>query len=204
MNSKPFLPDAPTPALPPDPIAQGITRLHEEHKAHVATYRLEFAALAEKAWEAHLAKQKAEFLARYKDSHYMPQRYPYSSLDRPGQYRVSLNFDQRLEGLAKVGLFGEMLYVLLARTPGHKTTVGQVKNWMRPYLEVDGNMMIIERRGSRERAYVADARESTNDLVHAEGLSLAFAKLVNNTSMITTEFGEVSWFAPDEYDESEY
>jgi hypothetical protein len=204
MTSKPFPADTPAPIHALDPIAEGIARLHEEHKAHVATYRLEFNALAEKAWEAHLAKQKVDFLQRYRDSHYFPQRFKYASLDREGQYRVSLPYESRVEGLAEVKLYRQMLYVLLARTPNHKTTVSQMKSWLRPYMEVDGTMMIISTRGSRERAYVADATTSTNDLVHADKLSLAFAKLINGTSMVTTQFGEVSWFAPDEYDESEY
>lgn len=119
MNSKPFSPaDTPAPIPAVDPIASAITRLHEEHKAHVAQYRADFAAQSELAYAAHLANQKSEWMKKYKDSHYLPQRYPYSDLSREGQYRVSLPFDQRVEGLAKVGLFGELLYVLLARTPG--------------------------------------------------------------------------------------
>jgi hypothetical protein len=204
MNSKPFPADTSAPIPTVDPIAEGIARLHEEHKAHVATSRLEFAALAEKAWEDHLAKQKADFLQRYRDSHYLPQRFKYASLDREGQYRVSLPHDSRIEGLAKVGMFGEMLRCLLARTPGHKAPVSTAIKWFAPYMEVSGTYSIITDRGSKNRAYVTNDITSSNIVVHAENLSREMALILNETSMCDCEFGSVRWWAPDEYDESEY
>ena len=199
--SMPFPPDTKI-VDPIDPIDQGIQRLRAQHRANVAAHRAAFDEEADRAWVAAEAKRKAEFVKDYHDRNFFPLKYPYAALDRAGQYRASLPYESRLEGLASVKLWQEMLYCFLARN-GSRATVSEVKTWFETYLAVDGDFMIIGNRNPHERSTLATATTSTMDIVHAQGLSKVLAELLNYTSMVETQFGKVRWFGKD-FDPAEY
>jgi hypothetical protein len=207
MNSKPFEAETPAPMSIADPIAEGIARLRQQHRDNVAAHRAAFDEEAGRAWVAAEAKRKAEFIKDYHDRNFFPLKYPYARLDRAGQFRVSLPYDSRIELLAEQKLYDQCLYCVLARnTNGNPATVDKVKAWFKlavPDFTVDGDFMIISKRGSHERSYVASAATSTNDLVHARGLSDSFAELLNYTSMVEVQFGMVRWVVQD-FDPADY
>jgi hypothetical protein len=205
MKTQLFPPDAATtPTI--DPIADGIARLRQQHRDNVTKYAAEFDAEATRAWEAAEAKRRTAFLKDYRDQNWFPPKYPYASLDRNAQFRVSISPAERISTLAAHGLWDECLYCFLSRnTTNHRAAVAEVKLWFQDLgMEVDGPAMILEDRGATTRSYVASSTDSTNTIVHAKGLSVQFAHAINDASMIEVRFDQVSWFTPEPFDESVY
>lgn len=77
--------------------------------------------------------------------------------------------------------------------------------WFAPYLEVNGNYSIISNRSSKDRAMITNEPfSSATMVVHANRLSREMAVILNNTSMVDTEFSLVRWYVPEDFDETEY
>jgi hypothetical protein len=148
-NTKPFAADTPKPI---DPIAEGVHQLRLRHKAHVEAHRAAFEARAEQEYRRYLARQKESFVNKYCEDNYVRPRYPYADLSQAGQYRVSLPKEQRLDGLAAVKEYGELLYCLLARAGG-KLSVSEVQEQLKPYLPVTGDTNITEDVGTGYPSY---------------------------------------------------
>jgi hypothetical protein len=189
-NTKPFEADAPKQI---DPITEGVHQLRLQHKANVEAHRAAFEARAEQEYQRYLARQKESFITKYREDHYVRPPYPYADLSPAGQYRVSLPNDQRLEKLAAVKEYGELLYCLLARAGG-KISVSEVQQQFKPYLPVTGDTNITEDVGT------SGARRM---VTHATGLSKELADLLTQTWLVDVEFGQVLWKEKD-FEISEY
>ena len=108
---------------------------------------------------------------------------------------MSLPYDERLDKLAAVQEFGELLYCLMARnTTNGKATIDQVKSWLTPFLsEVNGDYKIVSERGSHDRTQAIIELPSANYVVHAAHLSGELSKILTDTSMVSVQFGTVAW-----------
>jgi hypothetical protein len=187
-------------------ITEGIQRLRTQHKSDVESHRRAFETRAEQEWERSERRRRDAFISKFTDDHYVRPRYKYSDLSPHGQYRVSLTSDQRLDGLAAVKLYGEMLYCFLVRnTTANKATIDDVKGWFRPYLrDVDGDYKIVSQRGSTDRMRAVTDVPTANYIIHAKDISRALADILTDTSMVSVEFGKVRWVAPEDVNVEEY
>ena len=199
----PFKPETPIPKTRDEIITAGVITLRQAHKANIEAHRIAFDARAEQRWVEHLAKQKADWIATFKEDNYVKPPYPYSDYSQPAQYRVSLEPDRRIDGLAAVELYDEMLYCFLARSGSNKATVDQVKAWFKPYFEVDGDYSILVDRDFPDRTYTTDHPTHSNVIIHAKELSKQLADILCDTWMIDVRFGQVVWKERD-IEHSEY
>jgi len=191
-NTKPFEVEAPKPI---DPIAEGVQKLRQQHKAHVEAHRVAFETRAESEWVRSEQRRKESFINTFREDHYIPLPYPWKDLSKADQYRISLPYDTRIEGLAAVKLYDQMLYCFLARTPGRKATVEQVQTWFAPYLPVTGEASVTE------DIQTGGARHT---ITHASNLSKPLADLLARTWLVKCKFGKVTWNPGEAFDPSEY
>ena len=207
QTSRPFPPDHAIPPTRGEIIADGVARLRQQHMANVDAYRTEFEAEAESAWVEHLAKQKADFIAQYRETNYMKPKYAYRGYSQSAQYRISLEPPQRLQGLAEVGLLDEFIKVMMVRNHTRTVSIQTVTDWVAPYLdEVNGEYGIVLDSSDRlfpENVYVTDElAEGDTVVVHARGLSKSFAEIL--VVAFDVRNNQVVWHAPQDLDESEY
>jgi len=190
-NTKLFEPDTPT----IDPITEGVRSLRQQHKANAEAHHLAFETRAESEWLRAEQQRKDSFINKYREDNYERLRYPYPDHSPAAQYRVSLPKDSRIESLAAVKEYGEMLYCCLARTPRRKVTLDCVQEWFAPYIPVTGDTSITEDVG---RGGVR------NTLTHATGLSEALGRILTNTWLVDVQFGQVTWNPGEDIEPSEY
>lgn len=193
--SKPFVADTAIPLTRDQIIAEGVIRLRQKHKQDVESHREAFDKKAEQKWVEHLAKQKADWIARYKQDNYLPLGDPWKDLSKEDLYRISLPYDTRIEKLAAIELYDQMLYVFLARAPKRTATVEQIQGWFAPYMSVTGDVSVTE------EMQTGGARHT---ITHASGLSKPLADLLSRTWLVRCRFGKVTWVPGEEFDPSEY
>jgi hypothetical protein len=183
----------------------GVQKLRDVHRQRMADHAAAFDSESELAWQRAEQRRKESFLKSYREKNWFPLKFKYGLLPKEAQYRISLPRDERCAGLAAIGAFCELLYCLMSRnTTDNKTTVEQVKSWLKPYMEVDGNYKLISDRNPNARVYVVEAVSSSSDVIHASGLSKPFGNLLAETSMIEVGFGKVRWFPPEDVNLEEY
>jgi hypothetical protein len=180
-------------------INEGVEQLRTAHKQRVESHRLECVARAEREYLRAEQRRRDAFVTKWLEDNYVRKSYPYGDLSPAGQYRVFLESNKRLDGLAAVREFGELLYCLMARnTSNNKATIDQMKGWLTPFLsEVNGDYKIVSERGSHDRTQAVIELPSANYVVHAAHLSRELSKILTDTSMISVAFGTVAWLEKD-------
>jgi hypothetical protein len=199
--SRPFLPDI---SDKDRIINQGVEQLRLAHKQRVESHRLECVARAEREYLRAEQRRHDAFVTKWLEDNYVRKSYPYGDLSPAGQYRVSLEPDKRLDGLAAVQEWSELLYCLLARGgSSNKAPIDKVKAWFKPYVAVDGDYSILVDRDFPDRTYTTDQPTHSNVIIHAKELSKQLADILTDTWMIEVRFGQVVWKERD-IERSEY
>ena len=193
-TSMPFPPDTATPKTRDEIITSGTIKLRHAHKQQVDSHRAAFEARAESEWLRAEQRRKEAFITKYREDNYVKPRYPYADYFPAAQYRVSLEPDRRIEGLAAVELWSEVLHCFMSRSGTNKAPIDLVKSWFRPYCEVDGNYSILSDRDfPQNRAYATDQPSHSNVIVHAQKLSKQLSDILTDTWMIEARYGHVVW-----------
>jgi len=177
--SKPSTPTDPTES--PLAVAQ---RLFNEAEAAVKADVAGYDKAADEAWEEFEAVRKAEFVARWTRNNWVPVTNPYEGKSLQEIYRITRPAETRLDELLKAGFWREALKVLLYRNYC-RLTLSQIKDFFRPWMEVDGSKIVYRKDG----------------VAVFEGVSPALAELLSD-KLFQRFPNELAWIA--KYDVEEF
>ena len=183
--SMPFLSDTATTTetAPLTPVEQAVSDSREAHKRAIADARTRYEQNALDAFERSEQLRKERFLSEWREENpwadFKPY-YKYAGWNDESVFRDLQEPQDRLQALLDAKLYEQYLKCLLVRHGG-SATVKEIKEWLRPHIEVDGNREI--RPGEHELARLM-TKGYISSLKFAEGLSDELHALLTNSYMV--------------------
>lgn len=179
MNSTmPFPADAPTPA---DPVAVAAANLRKQFESDKQSHYESVIREAEEAYKDREERKKQKFIKEYISDNYVPLDNPYDRLTNEDLFRLSLGYDERIPALLAAGCYEQALRCYVFRNEG-EVSVQAVKEFLRPYLPVEGSEFVKSRPAPGEMKY----------RIHAEGLSPELHALLRSSGF-EVWLGEIRW-----------
>ena len=169
--------------------------LRARHRAYVADKKTKFEAKIEQEWDRAERARKEAFVSKYRYDHAPSFTYPYSGISDSEAVRIATPREDRVRVLGENGCLKELLYVFLARQPGHRATVDEAKSFFALFIPVDGDATITESVG------VGGARHV---VTHAQKLSPQLADLLAGAFAVDVRFGRITWTPGEEIEMDEY